>query len=64
MRTDKKSSLQCQKCSAKVTVEALSCARFAKDWLDSTPANLKLAYVLYLVCSGDTEMILDNSRLY
>ena len=45
MRTDKKASLHCKNCSANVTVEALACGRFAKDWLESTPTDLKLAYV-------------------
>ncbi|CAO3676628.1 unnamed protein product [Umbelopsis ramanniana] len=43
MRTDKKASLHCKNCSGNVTVEALACARFVKDWLESTPTDLKLA---------------------
>jgi hypothetical protein len=45
MRTNKEASLHCKNCSANVTVEAIACARFVKDWLESTPTNLKLAYV-------------------
>jgi len=57
MRTDKKASLHCKNCSANVTVEALACGRFAKDWLESTPTDLKLAYVYDWVFSVDTKMI-------
>jgi hypothetical protein len=57
MRTDKRSSLHCNNCKASVTVEALSCARFAKDWLETTTSSIKLAYVFDLFCSVDTEIV-------
>ncbi|KAI8583053.1 hypothetical protein K450DRAFT_223977 [Umbelopsis ramanniana AG] len=43
MRTDKHSSIPCHNCKAKVTAEALSCARFVKDWSESTKTDIKLA---------------------
>ncbi|KAH8556565.1 hypothetical protein BGW37DRAFT_473163 [Umbelopsis sp. PMI_123] len=43
MRTDKEAFLKCSACQETVTVEVLSCDRFVRDWLESTPEHMKLA---------------------